>query len=84
MHSGVNEMRGAVEVLFRAVEGNGQPGLKQKVAKLEQAHADCQRIRSQEVGKDSNKLAMAAILVAVFISPFVGILSQVALKKMGY
>lgn len=56
-------------ILFRTIEGNGQPGLKQRMTTLEASHNECQRQRDreadQEPAKQGNVIAWMALVVTV-------------------
>lgn len=73
-HTLVKSQSTQIGKLFSAIEGNGQPGLKQKVALLEQSHKECKQDRKEEKAAQpanmSNAIACFAMLVAI-LSPFI-------------
>jgi len=59
-----------LKVLFRSLEGNGQPGIKQRLTELEAEHKQCMQMRSEEKKPKlwvHNTMAICAIITCVII-----------------
>ena len=70
-----------ISTLFKAIEGNGQPGLKQEVAGLKRSQMECLERQRQAPANYGNKIAIGAVLVAVFISPLISAIASFVIKK---
>lgn len=57
----------SLKILFHAIEGNGQPGLKQRMTAVETSHTECKKQReteaAQEPVRNSNAIQVVNILV---------------------
>lgn len=42
-------------VLFRTIEGNGRPGLKQEMAVLQSEHVECKRLRELKANQQPQR-----------------------------
>ena len=82
-HSKVDGIEKEISVLFKALEGNGQPGLKQRLTSIEQSHRECMERQKLKPKNDGNKIAMAALGVAIFVSPIISIGVAIIAKKLG-
>jgi hypothetical protein len=52
-------------ILFRSIEGNGQPGLKQRMTVLEAGHDACQRERDSGPSRHNNVIQWVMVLIMV-------------------
>ena len=52
-------------ILFRSIEGNGQPGLKQRMSVLEAGHDACQKDRYSQPAKTSNVIQWIMVLIMI-------------------
>jgi len=52
-------------ILFRSIEGNGQPGLKQRMSVLEAGHDACQKERYNNPAKTNNLIQWLMVVTMV-------------------
>jgi hypothetical protein len=75
----IDNLTTSVGILFKAIEGNGQPGLKQDMAVLKSEHAACMRDREIEKNNEPQKqnnliawLALVSVIVMTAVQIIIG------------
>jgi hypothetical protein len=68
MESKLNDNGRSLGILFKGIEGNGQPGLKDRMTGLEVKLSDHLLLHSQAPARKDNVIQIVALLVMIIIS----------------
>lgn len=70
-------MSNGLHVLFKRIEGNGQPGIAQRLTVVENR---CSMIQDEKKEKDAAGWGMKAAIIAAIISPIVTVIIERLVK----